>query len=203
MARGSATEVDAPPPAMPTRERIVRSAARLFRAKGVTGTGTLEILSDANAPRGSMYHHFPGGKPQLVEEALRFESTRVAQDLQRLIDTGADTPTVLVQFAEALAASLELSDFQLGCPVTTAALELSTDDAAVQAVCAEAYRTWQNTLESLLAERAGIRERPASSFDAELILAAIEGGLVLARAHRDGNVVRRIARQLAESYNPG
>ncbi|GAB18509.1 putative TetR family transcriptional regulator [Gordonia effusa NBRC 100432] len=168
----------------------------MFRAKGVTGTGTLEIISAAGAPRGSMYHHFPGGKSQLTVEALRFESARVSADLQNLIDTGSDASTILVSFTEALATSLEISEFRLGCPVTTAALELSSEDPEVRAVCAEAYRTWQSMIEALLLQRSSKSDQAAAAADAELILATIEGGLLLARAYQDTNTLRRLVGNL-------
>lgn len=184
--------------AVPPRERLVVTAAQLFRAKGVTGTGTLEILTAAEAARGSLYHYFPGGKPQLVEEALQCEAARVSADLQRLIDTGADVPAVLEAFTDALADSLESSDFRLGCPVTTAALELSADDAAIRAVCANAYRMWQTMIETLLLARSSDGGQGATAAaDAELILSTIEGGLLLARAQQDGDVLRRIVHNLA------
>ena len=53
-------------PVRPPRERMVRSAAQLMRRKGVSGTGMREIVVDADAPRGSLQHYFPGGKEELV-----------------------------------------------------------------------------------------------------------------------------------------
>src|SRR5215471_9016581 len=72
MAEGLVMTSAAPdgPPAFPPRERMVRSAAQLIRRKGVSGTGMREIVSEANAPRGSLQHYFPGGKEELVAEAL-------------------------------------------------------------------------------------------------------------------------------------
>lgn len=182
----------------PTRERIVTTAAQMFRARGVTGTGILEILTAAEAPRGSMYHHFPGGKSQLVEDALRLESARVASELESLIGTDADISTAIRQFAQALAASLEDSGFQLGCPITTAALELAAEDDGVRAVCADAYRTWQEMLRDLLLDRRRDADRVAAASDAELILSTIEGGLLLARAHQDADIVRRLGERLSQ-----
>ena len=56
--------------ALPPRERMVRSAAQLIRRKGVSGTGMREIVTEADAPRGSLQHYFPGGKEEIVSEAL-------------------------------------------------------------------------------------------------------------------------------------
>jgi len=167
----------------------------LFREQGVTGTGLLTVLETAGAPRGSLYHHFPGGKEQLVVEALRFEADRVTRDLVALTASGCDEATALRAFAEALASSLETSGFRLGCPVSTAALELSADTPAVREVCAATYAAWQAIVSEHL-ESLGYRADAART-RAEVVLAALEGAMLLARAAEDGNVIRRVAAALS------
>ena len=54
-----------------TRERILYATAELFRRRGYAGTGLKQIVAEANAPFGSLYHHFPAGKQQLAEEVIR------------------------------------------------------------------------------------------------------------------------------------
>lgn len=178
-----------------TRDTLVRTAARLFRANGVTGTGILTIVAEAGAPRGSLYHHFPGGKEQLVVEALRYEADRVTRDLGALLQAYPDEHTAITHFADALARSLETSDFRLGCPVSTAALELSADSPDIRQVCAETYVAWQALLRDHLS--AVGHSTAGATARAELVLAALEGALILARARRDGDVLRRTALALA------
>lgn len=178
-----------------TRDRLIRTAARLFRERGVTGTGILTVLAEAQAPRGSLYHHFPGGKEQLTVEALHYESDRVSQALRAVLTDDVDEAAALALFAEALASDLERSGFRLGCPVSTATLELASDDEAVRAVCASTYETWTRLLADHLV-RLGRPEGPARD-RAELVLCAFEGALLLARASKDGDVLRRTARGLA------
>jgi len=178
-----------------TRERIVSTAARLFRERGVSGTGLLTVLDQAGAPRGSLYHHFPGGKEQLVVEALRFEADRVTRQLAGLAASGCDEATALAAFADGLARSLETSGFRLGCPVSTAALELSADAPAVREVCAASYADWQALIADHL--RTVGHDTVAAGARAEVVLAAFEGAMLLARAARDGDVLRRVAASLA------
>lgn len=171
----------------------MQQAARLFREQGVNGTSLLTVLEAARAPRGSLYHHFPGGKDQLVLEALRYESDRVTGDVETLLAALPAYDVAIGAFAETLAASLETSDFRLGCPVSTAALELSSQNEAVRDVCAGTYRRWEELLRDHLA-RTG---HPNPHETAELTLAALEGSLLLARAKRDGDIVRRVGAALA------
>jgi TetR/AcrR family transcriptional repressor of lmrAB and yxaGH operons len=181
-----------------TRDRIVATAAEMFRAQGVQGTGMLSILDRARAPRGSLYHHFPGGKSELVLAALEFEAAQVTRDLAALLAADPDPATALIAFAEALAATLEHSDYRLGCPLTTAVLELAGDDPAVRQLSASTYATWQQAI------RDHLRRRAVDSADqiAEVALAAIEGALILARAHRDADIVRRVAATIAGLTGP-
>ena len=50
-----------------TKERIVNASAELFRRQGYTGTGLKQVVAEADAPFGSLYHFFHGGKEQLAD----------------------------------------------------------------------------------------------------------------------------------------
>src|SRR5690348_9465199 len=70
------------------RERMVYSAAQLIRREGVTSTGVRDVVAHAKAPRGSVQHYFPGGKEQLVNEAVGwagdFAGSRIAHFVSNL-----------------------------------------------------------------------------------------------------------------------
>ncbi|WP_432838327.1 TetR/AcrR family transcriptional regulator [Dactylosporangium sp. CA-092794] len=178
-----------------TRDRLLAAAAYMFRAQGVHGSGTLAILERARAPRGSLYHHFPGGKAELVLAALDYEARRISDGLTALSDSGIEPAAAVIVFADELAGALEASDYRLGCPIATAALELASDDPQVRDLCARTYRTWQDVIAARLTAFgiADAQER------AEMALCAVEGALVLARVHRDANIIRRTAARVAES----
>src|SRR5467141_580030 len=84
-------------PALPPRERMVRSAAQLIRRQGVSGTGMREIVTEANAPRGSLQHYFPGGKEEIVSDALLWAGDVMARQVRRgLSDLTSRTPSALL-----------------------------------------------------------------------------------------------------------
>jgi TetR/AcrR family transcriptional repressor of lmrAB and yxaGH operons len=60
-----------------SREKMVRSAASLIASRGLNATSFSDVVADSGAPRGSIYHHFPDGKEQLSEEAVRWVTERV------------------------------------------------------------------------------------------------------------------------------
>src|SRR3989440_11242798 len=65
-----------------SRASMVRSAASLIRSRGVSATSLSDVLADSGAPRGSIYHHFPDGKAQLAEDAIRWTSERLLGHLR-------------------------------------------------------------------------------------------------------------------------
>src|SRR5580698_7068566 len=82
---------------LPPRERMVLSAAQLIRRKGVSGTGMREIVTEADAPRGSLQHYFPGGKEELVSDALLWAGNVTAQKVRRCLrELESRTPGALL-----------------------------------------------------------------------------------------------------------
>src|ERR1700722_1272377 len=65
-----------------SRMRMVRSAAALFGSRGLSATSFSDVVADSGAPRGSIYHHFPGGKKQLAEDAIGWTSEQILAHLQ-------------------------------------------------------------------------------------------------------------------------
>src|SRR3954453_21100351 len=98
------------------RQRMIQSAALLMREVGVENTSFSQVVAHSGAPRGSIYHYFPGGKAQLVEEAVRCAGEFISQAFRHPLDTG--DPLELLHTSEAFwRGVLEGSDFAAGCPV--------------------------------------------------------------------------------------
>ena len=106
------------PRALPPRERMVRSAAQLIRRKGVSGTGMREIVTEADAPRGSLQHYFPGGKEELVSDALLWAGDLSARRVKRsLSELKSRTPSALLaSIVEPGDAISPTSSFRPGAP---------------------------------------------------------------------------------------
>jgi AcrR family transcriptional regulator len=171
---------------------MIRSAALLFRERGVKGTSFSDVLAHSGAPRGSIYHHFPGGKAQLVEEATRYAGDFSARGLARLL--ADDDPAAAVRtFAAVWRDDLLESDFAAGCPVVAAALEADRSPAARDAAGA-AFEGWEALLADAFERRDIPRERAHSL--ATLVVAAIEGAVVLARARRSTAPLERVSDEL-------
>jgi TetR/AcrR family transcriptional repressor of lmrAB and yxaGH operons len=159
---------------------MLTTTAKLLQRQGYHGTGLNQIVAEAEAPKGSLYFHFPGGKEQLVAEALG-----VAGDyLDRVLaahDRGATLESVDA-YLVAVARFLEQSGYAEGCPIATVALEVGPISLLVGDACSAAFDLTTVRLVQWL-ERDGYTEGDARR-TAFVIHAALEGALVFAKARR-------------------
>jgi TetR/AcrR family transcriptional regulator, lmrAB and yxaGH operons repressor len=174
------------------RERMIDSAVTLFRERGVEGTSFSDVLEHSGAPRGSLYHWFPGGKAQLAAEATAYAGEVIAAGLAAALDE-KDPVAAVRGFARLYRGLLRDSDFAAGCPIVSASLEGDRSPGARDAAGA-AFARWQRLLAEALRRQGVERERAASL--ATLAIAAIEGGIVLARAERSAAPLERVAGEL-------
>ncbi len=175
-----------------SRERMVRSAAVLFRRKGVEGTAFSDVIAHSGAPRGSIYHHFPGGKAELAEATTRYAGDFVAAALAAALAED-DPVTAIHGFSSVVGGALEQSGFEEGCPIVAAALEGERAPEA-RAAAGEAIAGWEELLAGGF-EANGVPAQRARSV-ATLSIAAIEGAIVLARAQRSIEPIERVGAEL-------
>jgi AcrR family transcriptional regulator len=166
----------------PTRERIVVAGAELLRVKGYTGTGVKEIVAAAEAPFGSLYHHFPGGKEQLGEEVIRYSGAIYAQLVPAVFDAAPDVVTGVRMFFAGAGEHLEESGWADACPIATVALEVASTSEPLRTATAEVFESWIAALAPRFAV-AGLPDARAREL-AIALLAGLEGAFVLARAWR-------------------
>jgi TetR/AcrR family transcriptional repressor of lmrAB and yxaGH operons len=177
-----------------TRARLIEATRDLIEAQGYHGTGLNQVLAVSGAPRGSLYHHFPGGKDELVGEALA-GAGREIEGLVGTLGVGvAGTVELVHGLLDALADRMEAADYTKGCPVATVALEVAGTHETLQRICADVYGAWERALADRL--RADGRTAAEAEELAATLLALIEGALVLARAHRSRTPVERVRRRV-------
>lgn len=179
-----------------SKARMLEATATLLQRQGYYATGLNEIVREANAPKGSLYFHFPGGKEELAAAALEQAGRQTREELLKVVADNPHPPDAVHAVALWLADQLTSSDFVAGCPVATVALEAASTSARLQEVCGAHYGTWHaTTREYLLAH--GMAEAEAGP-TATLMLAAIEGALLLARAHQDPKPLHEVGAQLRD-----
>lgn len=171
------------------RDRMIVSATLLMRERGVEATSLRDVIDRSGAPRGSIYHHFPGGKAELIEAATRYAGEFTAAGLVAALADG-DPRRAVRMFTDTWVELLGDSDFGEGCPIVAATLE---GPATARRAAADAFDAWESQIARSLVPHAG-PERAASI--ATLVIAAIEGAVVLARAQRSTAPVERVAAEL-------
>jgi TetR/AcrR family transcriptional repressor of lmrAB and yxaGH operons len=170
------------PPKSRQRQALVWAAAKLFRRQGYSGTGLRDILAASGAARGSLYHHFPGGKEEIGAAAVTAAGGLVTETLAELARRARDPVDFLRRYSELLAQWLEASKFRDGCPIATILLETAPGSAAISAAGQAVFADWQGVLEALLRRHGWPPDRAAPT--ATAIIAGLEGALILARARR-------------------
>ena len=160
-----------------TRERILQAGVAQFQAQGYHGVGVAAILEEARAPKGSFYHHFPGGKEQLAVEALGWLAGEVDGFLDGLDRQGADGTTMAVGMADYAARGLARRDRMRGSLITVLAGDATPQSAAITGALQAAVEGWLDRL-----SRGFVREARAEPREAaRAALALIEGAAVLCR----------------------
>ena len=177
-----------------TRARLTAATATLLQRQGYHGTGLAEIVAESGAPRGSLYFYFPGGKEELACAALRASGDEWRRRLATVIDEQPDLGRAVTAVCAELAVELAASDFAHGCPLATVALEASVTSEAVRATVAGHYQGWIDTIGARLVAQ-GFGAEPARRI-ASFALAAIEGGLLLAKVTRSIAPLREVGETL-------
>lgn len=171
------------------RDEVIEATCRLFERQGYHATGLNEIIRDSGAPKGSLYYYFPEGKEALAVEAIEQSGRAIAARLREVMD-GVDDPAVAVAtFIRRLAEVVAASGYMQGGPITAVALETAATNERLRLACRDAFRHWQ----AIIADRL----RPAYGAAAEplgvMIIAAIEGGIILARSEHSPRPLLAVA----------
>ncbi|MEU3737726.1 MULTISPECIES: TetR/AcrR family transcriptional regulator [unclassified Streptomyces] len=178
------------------RERMVFSGAQLIRRDGVAATGMRDVAAHAQAPRGSIQHHFPGGKEELVNEAVgwagRYASRRIGRFLAALPE-----PTPSGLFAEMVRQwtdEYQNAGFEGGCPVAAATVDCAESTESTREAVSAAFATWSGSVARALTDM-GVPEARADAL-ATLMISSLEGAILMARAERDVRALTAVATEL-------
>lgn len=162
-----------------TRDRLVRAMSQALQQRGLHGVGLNELLAQAQAPKGVLYHHFPGGKTELAVAAIEATVAHITSALDELLAQQASPlPTLRGWFAAGLK-QLERGQFERGCPLATVALESTAQDTALRQALAQGFSAIRERIALLLA-RGGLATPQAQRL-AALVVSTYEGALLQAR----------------------
>lgn len=160
-----------------SRDKLVKTASRLFQLKGYHGTGLNHILKESGAPKGSLYYHFPDGKEQLAVESVQLTAEFVRNHIQRGVDEKTDAIEAIQDFIKGMAEQYQNDDSQQGVPIAAVALETALISEPIREACQNGYESFQQVFtEKLL--KSGYEEARARELGI-VINSMIEGAFLL------------------------
>jgi TetR/AcrR family transcriptional regulator, lmrAB and yxaGH operons repressor len=164
------------------RDKMVRATAVLLPSKGLAGLSLVEVARLTGAPRGSLYHYFPGGWEELIHDALALASDVGLSMIQDITDKSETSEEIVHSLGVGLKRWLTSSSFEGGCPVAAAALSAGPNEPLIRQLCADIYEAWITALDIRL-QGAGLRKAEAGRF-AQAVLDNFEGALLRARVQK-------------------
>lgn len=165
---------------------MVDAAIELMRSSGLSGAGINEIVRASSAPKGSVYHFFPAGKQQIVAESLDVYSGRVMAFIEQVLARDGAPGERVRRLFEAFARRVEEGRFQRSCAFGAVCLDLDASLDGLRGMVEAAFDDWRG----LIARYIDLGEPRRTRSYAGLVLTAIEGAYIRARAERSGRPFR-------------
>lgn len=168
-----------------TREKLIETARQLFLAKGYEATGVAEILREAGVNSGSLYYFFKTKEDLLVAVLDQYVELLYPYVMDPVFGRTDDPIERVFGVLEGYKMMLEMTECRQGCPIGNLALEMSEKSEAVRSRIALNFENWRKAIRGCLDDA---KELFVDDVDTDklstLILTAMEGGVMQARAHR-------------------
>jgi len=165
-----------------TDERIVVAMTELLRRQGYAATGIKQVVDAADAPIGSIYHHFSGGKRDVAEAALRQSGAAYGELVGMLLAPYDDIAAGIEAAFGSAAETIAENEWLNMCPVATVAGEIADTEPALPTAAAEVIDAWGEKGTALYRTR-GLAEPDARALILAVV-ASLEGAFILARTQR-------------------
>ncbi len=164
------------------RDAMVITAARWLPQRGLAAVNLIEVARSVEAPRGSIYHYFPGGRDQLLSEAIALAAASGLKLIDHL-DTHSATPQAFLQGIAQAGRRWLNADYSGGCPVGAAVLSAESDNVAFTASLQTCFAAWEAAIAQALV-RKGLHSRSQARLLAQCAIIAFEGAMVYAKGTR-------------------
>ncbi|MFW0794141.1 TetR/AcrR family transcriptional regulator [Gordonia sp. CPCC 205515] len=174
------------------RDRMVVHAADLIGRDGVAATSIGDVIAASKAPRGSIYHHFPGGKTQLMTEAVRYAGDFISTRISR--ERSATPAEAVAEIGDVWRRMLVNTDYEFGCPVLAGGLARRSEPEVADEADA-IFTRWTRQIAARLIHE-GVDPHRADSL-AHLIIASIEGAVGLCQTQRSVAPLDRVIDELS------
>ncbi|MFO6495004.1 MULTISPECIES: TetR/AcrR family transcriptional regulator [unclassified Bacillus (in: firmicutes)] len=179
-----------------SRDKILRTASRLFRKQGYHATGLAQITAESGAPRGSIYYYFPGGKEELAAEAIKLTGERIKTYISSTLSREADPVKAFQTYMQSMADGVKahMMEENDDIPIVSVASETWSFSETLRKTCDQVYQDWQLVYLEKLTQSGFSKEKAACLSIA--IQAMIEGAYVLSVTKKNGRPLSAAAQQI-------
>lgn len=184
---------------MDTKSLIIDTATKLFQQKGYIGVGLNEILKECNISKGSLYHHFPKGKEELLIACLQNLKQAITIDIEKIFEHHPTTQDAAIAMIEKIIKNLEAEGTITGYTFSSIVSEMALLSDAVRNACGELYQEIESIYFNKLTAD-GFSEESAYSI-ALMMTASIEGGIMLCLTQKTSEPLKTISKALPNLLN--
>jgi TetR/AcrR family transcriptional regulator, transcriptional repressor for nem operon len=181
-----------------TKEFILEQSAALFNKQGYASTSLSDIMAATKLEKGGIYNHF-ANKEVLMQEAFLFAVQQVEARYNSLLEDRRDSRSRLHAVLEVFKSFLTDPPVRGGCPMLNAAIEADDALPALRPSVRRALEGWRTAIKGIL-ERGIARGELRRDLDPEgfssVMLAALEGAVMLSKMYRDPVHIERVLRFL-------
>ena len=179
-----------------TRDQIIDTTSDLMESQGYHATGLNQIVAESGAPKGSLYHYFPGGKEEMAVEAIDRTGRLLEERIRANLPPGIAPAEALRDFAHTIAFHIEASGYRAGGPLTAVAMETATNSERLNRACRDAFERVITAFADRLVTEGTPAERARGL--SVFVTAAFEGGIILSRTYHSGDPLRQVGDVLFE-----
>lgn len=176
----------------PTKLKMLVAAADVLRERGSAGVTVDAVLHRSGTPRGSVYHHFPDGRAQMLREALQYAGDEITASIDQA--AGESAAALLRHFVQLWERALTESNYTAGCPVLAAAVGSGEDEQQLTELAGTIFGRWREATTRAYT-REGFESSDAAAL-ADMTVAALEGAVVLCRSGRSLQPLHDVAAQI-------
>lgn len=182
-----------------TKDLFIDAASSLFACKGYNATGISEILKQSNAPKGSLYYHFPQGKEQLADEALQLSAEKIFVDIEESLNKFDDPIRGFQDHLYCIAKKIEQDMFAPNISISLMALETYSFSERLRQRCEEIFGQIQQIYVNRLI-KSGMQEETAKFFAMTMVILT-EGAITLCLTHKSVQPLSDLADKIVKLFN--
>lgn len=179
---------------MDTKSLIMDISASLFQQKGYLGVGLNEILKACNLSKGSLYHHFPNGKEELLIACLHSLNDTITTDMKEIFKNYSSTLDATQAMIEKLIDQYDRNGMITGYTFSSIVSEIGSLSEPVRTVCALSFTKIEEIYSNKLVAD-GFSEETAHSV-ALMMTASIEGGIMLCLTKKTSDPLKIVSQVL-------